>query len=202
MTDPRTVGVLVLAGGEARRLGGVDKPLVRLDDRTILSHLLGRLPPDISRRALSANGDAGRFRAFGLPVLADRVPGLGPLAGLREGLEWAAGQELRWLLTVPGDTPFIPRDLWQRLDPGPSVACSAGRRHHLVALWPVAAQAALARHLAALSGLGRSAWGIQPFARSLGAREVWFSCEPEDPFLNVNTPEDLDRARRSAAALR
>ena len=87
------------------------------------------------------------------------------------------------LLTVPGDTPLIPAGLARALAPGPAVAESGGRRHHLVALWPVAAAPSL------------RAWLSQPgprsvrvFAETLGMTPVPFD---GDPFANVNTPDDL-----------
>lgn len=197
MTPPPPGGVcaLVLAGGGARRLGGGDKPLRALGGKTLLAHVLARLGTagDMAI-ALSANGDPARFAGFGLPVLGDGAfAGQGPLAGVLAGLDWAAGRGAGALLTVPGDTPFIPRDLAARLAPAPACAASGGRVHHLVALWPVAARAALRSRLAA-DGPRK----VEVFAAAVGLRVVAFADEdqPCDPFLNVNTPEDLARARR------
>jgi len=197
MTSPRPGGVcaLVLAGGGARRLGGGDKPLLALGGRTLLAHVLARLRAagDVAI-ALSANGDPARFARFGLPVLDDGAfAGQGPLAGVLAGLDWAAGHGADTLLTVPGDTPFIPPDLAARLAPAPSCAASGGRVHHLVALWPVAARAALRSRLAA-----DGPRNVAAFAAAVGLRAVAFAVEAQacDPFLNVNTPEDLARARR------
>ena len=180
---------LILAGGEARRLGGVDKPLLRVGGITLLDHVIARLRPQTHRLALSANGDPSRFAACGLPVLADETPGLGPLGGVLRGLVWTRSLGGDALLTVPGDTPFIPGDLAARLSPGPAVAASDGRMHHAVALWPVSCLAALRAYLGA--GGSRSVVG---FARTLPMREVVFAVAEVDPFFNVNTPEDLARA--------
>ncbi len=193
------VVALILAGGEARRLGGLDKPLIEIGGLPILSHILSRLRPGIGRVALSANGDPARYAAFGLPVLGDRRLGLGPLAGLAHGLDWAAEQGASVLLTVPGDTPFIPAGLARDLLPAPSVAVSNGRRHHLVATWPVSCRALLDRHLAALpADAPRRDFGVLAFARRLAPREVEFSAGPFDPFLNVNTPDDRIQAESLA----
>ena len=191
---PGGVCALVLAGGGARRLGGGDKPLLALGGGTLLAHVLARLRAagDLAI-ALSANGDPARFAGFGLPVLDDGAfAGQGPLAGVLAGLDWAASRGAGALLTVPGDTPFIPRDLAARLAPSPSCAASGGRVHHLVALWPVAARAALRSRLAA-----DGPRNVAAFAVALGLRAVAFAVEdqPCDPFLNVNTPEDLARAQ-------
>ena len=191
------IAALVLAGGQARRLGGGDKPLLDLGGQPILTHILDRLarqaiggqPMPV---ALSANGDPTRFLVFGLPVLADgRFAGEGPLAGLLAGLDWAAGQGAEALLSVPGDTPFIPRDLAAALAPPPACAASNGRRHNLAALWPVAARTALRGQLGA--GGPRDVAG---FAASIGMRTVAFPVTPWDPFLNINTLDDLAYAGR------
>ena len=118
-------------------MGGGDKALRLLGGQTLLAHVLARLDPSGALRAarqvaLSANGAASRFAAFGLPVLADRA-GSGPLAGILAGMAWAAGAGLQTLLSVPADCPFLPLDLADRLAAArTSIACatSGGQVHH------------------------------------------------------------------------
>ena len=109
---------LVLAGGQARRMGGGDKALIRIGGETILDRALARLTPHVSGIVLNANGDPARFAAWGLPVVADSVPDFaGPLAGILAGLDWAAANRpgIEWMVSVPGDCPFLPHDLVARL---------------------------------------------------------------------------------------
>ncbi len=179
---------LILAGGRATRLGGVDKALLPAGDCTLIEHLLDRLAPQSSRIAISANGDPTRYAGLGLPVLPDDVTGRGPLGGVLRGLAWAESLGADTLLTVPGDTPFIPRDLAARLGAAPSWAESPTGLHPLVALWPVAGRAALAAWLA-----GQPSGRVRAFGAGLGMRAVWFADAP-DPFANVNTPADLAAA--------
>lgn len=188
---------LVLAGGAARRLGGLDKPLLPLAGRSLLEWTLAALAPQAAPIALNANGDPARFARFGLPVLDDGTfVGQGPLAGVLVGLDWAAAQGATALLSVPGDTPFIPEDLAARLTPAPSCARSAGRVHPLAALWPVAVRADLRRFL---SGPGPRA--VRDFTAGLGMRLVDFRADAWDPFHNINTSEDLDAAQARAETL-
>jgi len=182
---------LILAGGAARRLGGVDKPLLALGKGTVLDALLARVAPQVGALAISANGDAGRFARFGAPVLADEVVSRGPLGGVLRGLGWAAGLGADALLTVPGDTPFVPRNLVARLGVEPATAEDGSGVHWPVAVWPVACAAALTGWLEAQDS-GR----VSAFATLIGMRRVWFD-EAGDPFRNINTPEDLEAARRS-----
>ncbi|GBQ83978.1 molybdopterin-guanine dinucleotide biosynthesis protein A [Gluconacetobacter johannae DSM 13595] len=195
----RWAGV-ILAGGEARRMGGGDKPLLRVGGQSLLGHVLDRLGGHGRPLAINARGDAARFGSFGLPVLPDGPLGAGPLAGVLAAMDWAAGLGCDAVLTVPGDTPFIPRDLPVALAPGPAVAMSGGRRHHLVALWPVAARTALRARLAATGpDAPRAAFGVRAFAETIGMRDVAFADLPVDPFFNVNSPADLVEAARLAA---
>jgi molybdopterin-guanine dinucleotide biosynthesis protein A len=193
MTNSR-VAALVLAGGEARRMGGGDKPLLNVGGRTMLAAVIAALDvPDI---AISANGDPARFAAFGLPVLADGAfVGQGPLAGLLAGLRWAAALGMDALLTAPGDTPFLPSGLARRLAPSPGCAESGGRRHHLVALWPVTSAKAL-HDLLSAPGPRR----VAIFAERIHMRYVEFEVRAFDPFANVNSPGELARARVQARA--
>jgi molybdopterin-guanine dinucleotide biosynthesis protein A len=180
---------VVLAGGAARRMGGGDKPLLELGGQTMLARVIAQL--GVSDIAISANGDPGRFAAFGVPVMADGAfAGEGPLAGVLAGLDWAVRLGADALLTVPGDTPFIPSGLVATLAPPPACAASNGRAHYLIALWPTACREAL-RML--LSRPGRR--DTRGFAASLGMRRVDFPVATWDPFMNINSQEDFATAR-------
>lgn len=189
------VPAVILAGGLSRRMGGGDKGLLPFGEGTVLGAVLARLAPQASPVALNANGDPARFADLGLPVLSDPVPDRpGPLAGILAAMEWAAGRGAPAVLTVPGDAPFLPLDLVSRLlgAGGPAIASSSGRAHPVVGLWPVGLAAPLREALT--QGTRR----VETFARSHGAVEVEFPVSPDgiDPFLNLNTPEDLAKARR------
>ncbi len=184
---------VVLAGGQATRMGGGDKALLALGRHTVLDELLSRLRPQVHALAVSANGDPVRFAGWALPVLPDQA-GAGPLAGVLAGLTWAAEAGAAALLTVPGDTPFIPADLVARLGEPPACAVSASGTHHPVALWPVVARAAL------LGFLANGGLRVSAFAAEIGMRKVNFRDVP-DPFFNINTPEDLALARARFAAI-
>lgn len=180
---------VILAGGLSSRMGGGDKGLLPLGGRSLLAHVIERVGPQCAGLALNANGDPGRFAGLGLEVLPDPVPGHpGPLAGILAAMIWAEGQGAAEVLTVPGDTPFLPLDLVARLRAAgaPSVAADAAlRRHPVCGLWPVAGRAALTEALA--GGLRKvGVWAE-------GAAVVAFEGAPE-PFFNVNRPEDLARA--------
>jgi len=182
---------LILAGGQGARLGGVDKAFLPLHGRPLIEHVLARMAPQVAHVAISANGILRRFAAYGLPVLPDApdYAGKGPLAGVAAGLDWAQGLGADALLTVPVDTPFVPAEFCQALQPAPAVACHAGRQHHLAALWQVGFLPALA---AFLSEPG--SYKVRDALALMAARAVNFPGDM-DPFLNINTPGDLTAAQ-------
>ncbi|MFC3125403.1 molybdenum cofactor guanylyltransferase MobA [Pseudoroseomonas globiformis] len=198
----RTAGI-ILAGGTARRMGGGDKPLRLLGGQPLLRHVMARLEPQVDALALNANGDPTRFAAFGLPVVADEPPSRGPLSGILAGLNWAAAHcpGCAWLVTVPGDTPFLPPGLVASLHSEreaagttAAMAASKGRRHPPAGLWPVSCRAALADALA--GGEER----VGRWAESLGCAIADFTADP-DPFFNANTPGELAQAEALLARL-
>jgi molybdenum cofactor guanylyltransferase len=203
MIDDPTLG-LVLAGGLARRMGGGDKLRTKIGGVTILERVLERMRPQCTRLVLNANGDPARFGDTGLPVVADDVPDFaGPLAGILAGLDWAAthAPDTGFIASVPGDCPFLPRDLVTRLHvaraaAGVPLACarSGEWRHPVVGLWPVALRADL-RQALTKDGLRK----IELWTARHGVALADWPAEPVDPFFNVNTPEDVAAAERIAA---
>jgi len=195
---PRTFG-LVLAGGLARRMGGGDKALIEIGGVTILDRVLARLRPQCAGLALNANGDPHRFARFGFPVIADTVPGFaGPLAGILAGLDWVAktAPDIQWMVSVPGDCPFLPADLVAclhdaRLKESVPLACarSGEWRHPVVGLWQVALREDLRRAL-----VEEELRKIEVWTARHGIAIAEWPDQPVDPFFNVNTPDDRDRA--------
>ena len=202
MTIKNTLG-LVLAGGLARRMGGGDKTRIHIGKATILERVLSRLAPQCTRLIINANGDPARFADTGLTVVADRVPGFaGPLAGILAGLDWMAANApgCEWLASVPGDCPFLPKDLVARLheartSAGTPLACarSGEWRHPVAGLWPVSLREDLRRALSD-EGLRK----IEVWTERHGIALASWGNVPVDPFFNVNTPDDAARAEEIA----
>lgn len=185
---------VILAGGQARRMGGGDKGLLRLGGSTILRHVIDRFAPQVAGLALNANGNPDRFSKIGLPVIADSIDDFaGPLSGVLAGLDWAAGQDATHIVTAAADTPFFPCDLVPQLclaaeKAGVEMALAAtpDGRHPTFGLWPVALRENLRD---ALSGGLRK---VILWTDSHGAAIAEF---PDNAaFFNVNTPDDLAQA--------
>ena len=185
-------------------MGGGDKCLRPLGGRPLLAHIVERARPQVAELVLNANGDPARFAAFGLPVVADSVPGFaGPLAGILAGLDWVAAHrpEAPSLLSIATDSPFFPPDLAARLvaalsAEGAELACaaSAGQAHPVFGLWPIALRHELRR---ALTEEGVRKIGLWTARYRLAT--VDFPTDPFDPFFNANRPEDLAEAEHLLA---
>jgi molybdopterin-guanine dinucleotide biosynthesis protein A len=203
VTDhPPTLG-LILAGGLARRMGGGDKAMLKIAGVTILDRVLACLAPQTVGLVINANGDPARFADAGLPVVADSVPDFaGPLAGILAGLDYAAKEApgIEWVTSVPGDCPFLPEDLVERLhvarrQAGTPLACgrSGDWRHPVAGLWPLALREDLRRAVVD-EGLRK----IEVWTARHGIGLAEWPDTPVDPFFNVNTPDDAATAERIA----
>lgn len=190
---------VILAGGRATRMGGGDKMLNTLGGRRLIDHVTNRLRPQVGALVINANGDPARLSALSLPVIADTMPDRpGPLAGVLAGLDYAAAHGVDFILSVAGDTPFLPTDLVARLQTaagptGLAIAASPDargqiRQHPTVGLWPVVLREALR------TALTEGRHKMTDWTTAHGAGLALFEPGPPDPFFNINTPDDLARA--------
>lgn len=182
----RIFGV-ILAGGQARRMGGTDKALLPLNGQPLIRHVHDRLSPQVEDLAISANGDPARFATLGCPVLPDAAS-LGPLSGILTALHWASAHGADALVSAPVDAPFLPGDLVPHLllagDGRLAIASTAVGDHPVFALWPTALTEDLAAFLAS---------GAKPKVTSFTDTHTAARARFPDAtaFLNLNTPEDL-----------
>ena len=190
------VGVIgiILAGGRARRMGGQDKALIELGGKQLLTHAITCLAPQVETMALSANGDPAPYAPFGLPIVADSIEDGGPLSGILAAMDWAREVHpgAKWIASVAVDTPFFPKDLILRLqqalgDGRAAVAASGGRLHPVFGLFHVELADNLRAYLDAGARKARFWSGIA------GATRVEFLTDSLDPFMNMNSPEDVER---------
>jgi molybdopterin-guanine dinucleotide biosynthesis protein A len=185
----------IIAGGGARRMGGGRKFLEPVGGQPILEHVIARAAPQCAHLLFNA---AALPPGCDLPLVPDRWPGEGPLGGILSCLLYCREQDagVTHLLTMSADTPFFPPDLADRLAAvaldAPVSATSGGRRHGIFTLWPVTVAAELER---LFQGGQRS---VNRALDGLCGKTAAFPASPIDPFLNINTPDDLVAANRIA----
>jgi len=189
---------VVFAGGQGRRMGGVDKGLVELDGRALVAHVIERLAPQVGELVINANQNRDRYAAFGYPVVADLIPDFaGPLAGLHAAM---AGATTPYIVTSPCDSPFLPADLVARLALALAatpldlaVARTFDQPHPVFSL----VRTDVRPHLEAfLRGGGRK---IDAWYATLRVADVRFDDEA-DAFRNINTAAELAASGNTSPA--
>lgn len=180
---------VILAGGLARRMGGVDKGLQLLAGRPLVAHVAERLAPQVGHLLINANRSHADYAALGYPLLSDDIPDFaGPLAGLHVALG-ACTTPL--VVTAPCDSPFLPADLVGRLLAGLqaagadlAIARAAGRQHPVFCLCRKSLQPQLAAYL------NQGGRRVAQWCAEMGAVEVDFDDQPT-AFQNFNTLDEL-----------
>lgn len=185
---------LILAGGQGRRMGSVDKGLQPLQGRPMIQHVIERLVPQVDSLLINANQNLERYAEFGCRVVPDRISGFaGPLAGLDAGLN---ATDAPLIVTVPCDSPFLPHDLVARLararetvDADIAVARTGSQPHPVFAMVCSRVRSHLADFLA------RGERKIDLWYASLSVVEVAFDDEA-NAFANINTRAELAEHER------
>lgn len=190
------LAVVILAGGEGRRMGG-GKPLHRLGGRSLISIAVDRARSWSPLVAVSVRSP-GQVGTVDAPLILDSQDIAGPLAGLASALAFAAQASASRLLTLPCDTPNLPDDLAERLAKAlvtgvrGAVASCDGRLHPICAVWDVGVRADLPAYIAG----GRSS--VRGFAEAVGLKTVDWDGRSAPAFQNINTLKDLLEAARVA----
>jgi len=197
-----SIAGVVLAGGMSLRMGGRDKALEMLAGAPLIGHVIGRIRRQVSDLAISVERPTPHLAAFGLPQLADPVPGhQGPLSGLLSGLRHFSDR-YPWVLLAPCDAPFLPADLGSRLLaraleeslPG-AVAVCRGEWQPTFSIWHRSLLPEVERAVedSKLGGFKQLMHTVNVAGCSWRTGEG--SSNPP-PFLNVNDPVTLEEADR------
>lgn len=189
---------IVLAGGQGRRMGGVDKGWLELDGEPLIARVISRLAPQVASTVISANQNVERYATFAWPVVSDVVADYaGPLAGLHAALQLVTTE---YAVTAPCDSPFLPLDLVDRMHAALAgsgndlaVARSLGRRQPVFCLVRRSATAGLT---AFLESGGRK---VEKWYEQLAVVDVDFE-DAAEAFANINTRDDLDSMAASRRA--
>lgn len=196
---------IILAGGLSRRMGGGDKGLLMLGKTSIIERVIDKVSPQVGSLALNINGDSSRFPDYKLPIVPDSIKGyLGPLSGILAGMEWAFKNGNRYIATVAADTPFLPDDFIKRLhamvkSKNLNIGIAASRIlstddvfiHPTFGIWEVGLKDDLR------DALANDTRKIMFWAKKFKLDYYYFDTSDKlsDPFFNINTPDDLAKAK-------
>jgi len=190
---------VVLAGGRGHRMGDVDKPLLELGGRCLVDHVVALALPQVDALVISANRNLDQYRERQLPVLTDHIDDFaGPLAGIAAAMQWALQHDFPLLACFPGDVPRFPADLISRLQATlqadrseVSWLCNDGQWQPLFSLWSTHLYEPLQQALYA------GVYSPMQFIRGRQHALLTLDGCPAGDFDNLNSPDDLARAREN-----
>ena len=188
---------LIMIGGKSSRMGGGIKSLLEFNNKNIFDRILEKLKPQIDKIIINTNLNEEKFAKYQLPIIKDLKEGyLGPLAGIHSAMSWSIEHipEVEWLITLPGDTPFIPHDLISKFQNKISknlkiiLAQSNKHTHPIIGAWHISLFMSLDRHL------NKGTRKILTWAKLHSIDYINYNYQKYDPFFNINTKDDLEKA--------
>ena len=193
MIAPENITGLILAGGRAQRMGGIDKGLIPFMGQPLIAAAISRLQNQVGSILINANRNITQYAAYGYPVILDETPDFsGPLAGFSVGLQSC---KTPYLLTSPCDSPLLPLDLGKKLaiemerENFQLVYASSKELDDRVWTQPVFCLMRSDLQDSLKSFLDKGDLKIDRWFKELHSSTVVF--EDAMAFANVNTPEEL-----------
>jgi len=196
----KKICAVIMTGGKSSRMGGGIKTLMQFNKKIIFERILENLQNQINNIIINNNEMSYQFKKYNLPVIEDKIKGyLGPLAGIHASLEWVTKnlKNIEWIVSIPGDTPFIPDNLVEKLynkaenyKKNIIIAKSNEKIHPIVGIWNVS----LLRKLEKAILEGERKIIIWAKKNQLDYQE--FINDRYDPFFNINYNADIDTAKK------
>ena len=189
-----------MAGGQSSRMGGGLKSLKKFNNKMIFDRIYENINKQVKNIIINANNEETILNKYNLPIVKDKIKGyLGPLAAIHASLDWIHKNtnNINWLVTIPGDTPFIPTNLVSKLytralkfNKDIVLAKSNNMIHSVIGIWRID----LLKHLEETILNGDRKIILWAEKHNLGYEE--FTQEGYDPFFNINYKEDLITAKK------
>ena len=189
---------VVLAGGKSKRFGE-DKSQVLLGDKILIDHILTEIKDDFKEILIVANSPIKHLSLNKIVEISDYQKNLGPLGGVLSAMKWIKlnNKKYKWIATFPSDTPFFKKNIFEnfynRINEKESELFfmkSNDKRHNIFGLWCVDLVDQLQKDLE------NGARKVENWANKIGVKTVNMSFEKKDPFFNINTKEDLKKAKK------
>ena len=196
MDDNNILGV-VLAGGKSQRFGE-DKSQVKLGDKLLIDYILSEIIEEFSKILVVSNSLINFKKSEKISVIKDIKKNLGPLGGVLTAMKWVKdnNKDYKWISTFPADTPFFKHSILQKflqdIQPEESKLFfikSNNTRHNIFGLWSIDLMDKLEEDL------DKGERKVEMWANSIGVKTINIEFQNEDPFFNINTKEDLEKAK-------
>ena len=195
--DLNNILAVVLAGGKSQRFGQ-DKSQVKLQDKILINYILGEIIDVFQETLIIANDPIDYMQSDKISITKDFKSNLGPLGGVLSGMKWIKenNKNYKWISTFPSDTPFFSKKelnyFYEKIKENNSKLFfikNKDTRHNIFGLWSIDLIDQLEKDL--LKGQRK----VEDWADSIGVSTVNIEYKKPDPFFNINTKEDLKRAK-------
>ena len=187
----------VLAGGKSQRFGE-DKSQVKLGDKLLIDYILSEIIEEFKEILVVSNSSIDFRKSEKISVIKDIKKNLGPLGGVLTAMKWVKDndKDYKWISTFPADTPFFKHSILQKflqdIQPEESKLFfikSNNTRHNIFGLWSIDLMDKLEEDL------NKGERKVEVWANSIGVKTINIEFQNEDPFFNINTKEDLEKAK-------
>ena len=187
----------VLAGGKAQRFGE-DKSQVELEGKLLIDYILSEIKDEFKEILVVSNKQINFEKIEKILLIEDFKKGLGPLGGVLSAMKWVKdnNKEYKWISTFPVDTPFFKKSIFQKFlqnikfeESKLFFIKSNNIRHNIFGLWSIDLMEKLEEDL------DRGERKVEVWANSIGVKVINMEFLNEDPFFNINTKEDFEKAK-------
>ena len=195
MDHNKILGV-VLAGGKSQRFGE-DKTQVKLNDRLLIDYILSEIIDQFNEILIISNKQIKFKHSTKISTTTDIIKGLGPLGGILTAMKWIKKnkKDYKWISTFPSDTPFFTKNelkiFYKKIDIKKNKLFfikNKNTRHNIFGLWSIDLLDKLE------SDLQKGERKVEIWADSVDVKIINIDYKEKDPFFNINTKEDLEKA--------
>jgi molybdopterin-guanine dinucleotide biosynthesis protein A len=196
MDHSKILGV-VLAGGKSLRFGE-DKSQVKLNNKSLIDHILSEILTEFKELLIVSNNSIKFNKSEKISIISDFKNNLGPLGGVLTAMKWIKdnNKDYQWISTFPTDTPFFKNQILKdfhdkiNLKNGKLFFIKSNNtRHNIYGLWSIDLADKLEKDLE--NGDRK----VEDWANKVGVNIIDMQFEKNDPFFNINTKEDLEKAK-------
>jgi len=197
--EENNILAVVLAGGKSKRFGE-DKNQIKLGDKTLLEHVLSKISNKFEEILIVSSHNQEIQKLENVTVIPDCLEDLGPLAGVLSSMKWVVEnqKQYKWIATFPSDTPFFENSIVEEYkkkvrknDSSLYFVKSNNKRHNIFGLWSIDLLETLENDL-----IKNNFRKVETWANKIGVKTITIKVKKFDPFLNINTREDLEEAKK------
>ena len=197
--EKNNILAVVLAGGKSRRFGE-DKNHIKLGDKTLLEHVLSKIDNKFEEILVVSNQKLEIKNTKKLTIISDCFKDLGPLVGVLSSMKWVKENQktYKWIATFPSDTPFfktsIIEEYKKRIRTNKILLYfikSNNKRHNIFGLWSISLLETLENDL-----VNNNFRKVEEWANKIGVKTIDIAIKKFDPFFNINTREDFEKAKK------